>query len=453
MPGRGEIEAMASWMLDQANSYSDVKGADLLYFFSESHSLSLLDGVPEENSAGTSGGIGLRLIGNDGRQGVAYGNNLSWGALRDILEWSHDNCLASEPEEGISLYSGPIERGDDLLEQYDDEIAGSITGKTRMDACLEMTETARSRDGRVISVRAASWGDGVGESFYASTAGVSGWKRSTSVSCGIAVVMGEGDSFEMGSYGKSERRMKDVNWIEYARLAVSRTARIISGKPLPTGKYILLLEPEISAALIDEIGDLFCASDVHKGHSMMKGKLGEQIAGNALTLIDDARLPGRMGSSMFDGEGAPTGRTVLIESGFAKNYLYNLRYAAKDGVPSTGNASRSLASLPDVGASNLVLAPGQEPADSIIKGVPNGFLVVELMGMHTLNHVSGDFSLGAKGVRVKNGELCEPVAGVTISGNLIDILKKITAIGGDLEFFGSTGASTIVVEDVAVAGS
>jgi PmbA protein len=160
-----------------------------------------------------------------------------------------------------------------------------------------------------------------------------------------------------------------------------------------------------------------------------------------------------MGSEMFDGEGVPTGRTVLIESGFAENYLYNLQYAAKDGVPSTGNASRSLAGLPDVGASNLILTPGRESADSLFKRVQDGFLVAELMGMHTLNHVSGDFSLGAKGVRVKNGEFCGPVAGVTISGNLIDILKKITAIGSDLEFFGSTGASTIVVEDVAVAGS
>jgi PmbA protein len=450
--GRGEVEALASWLLDRAKSFSDVEGADVLYFFSESHSLSLLDGEPEENSSGVSGGIGIRVIGQNGRQGVAYGNNFSWEAMRDLLEWSRANCLLAEPEDGIRLYSGSMERDDSSLEQYDDDIL-SIKPELRMNACAEMTSAARSMDSRVVSVRAASWGDGDGETFYASSEGVSGWKRSTSVSCGVAVVLQDGESFEMGSYGKGERRLRDIDFASYSRLAVERTARILGGKPLATGKYTLLLDPEISASLVDEVGELFCASDVHRGRSMMKGKLGARVAGDVLTLTDDARLPARMGSSMFDGEGAPTGRTVLIDSGVASAYLYNLQYASKDGTITTGNASRSLASLPDVGTSNLVLTPGGESRDSLIRSTDDGFLVLELMGLHTLNPVSGDFSLGAKGVRVKNGALGGAVAGVTISGNLLELLKKVTAVGSDLEFFGATGAPTIVVEDVAVAGS
>jgi PmbA protein len=450
--GSGEVEALASWLLDRATSLGDIEAADVLYFFSESHSLSLLDGEPEENSCGVSGGIGLRVIGPGGRQGVAYGNNFSWDAMRDLLEWSRSNCLSSEPEEGIGLYSGLIERDDSRLEQFDSAVA-SITPELRMNACREMTGIARSIDPRVVSVRAASWGDGVGESFYASSAGVHGWKFSSSVSCGAAVVMQDGDLFEMGSYGKGERYLSDLDFHRYARLAVERTSRILGGKPLVTGKYTLLLDPEISASLVDEVGELFCASDVHRGRSMMKGKLGAQVTGDVFTLTDDARLPRRMGSSLFDGEGAPTGRTVIIDSGVANSYLYNLQYAAKDGVATTGNASRNLASLPDVGTSNLVLTPGSEPRDSLIRSVGDGFLVLELMGLHTLNPVSGDFSLGAKGVRIENGALGGPVAGVTISGNLLELLKKITALGSDVEFFGATGAPTIVVEDVAVAGN
>jgi PmbA protein len=449
---REEVEALASWLLDRAVSYSEVTGADVLYFFSESHSLSLLDGAPEENSSGVSGGIGLRLIGEGGRQGVAYGNNFSRGAMNNMLDWSRANCLASEPEEGITLYSGPI--AEDLdLDQYDASVAVAVTPEMRMNACLEMTREARARDPRIVSVRSASWGDGVGESFYASTAGVCGWKRATSISCGTAVVLQDGESFEMGAYGKGERHLEDVDFLSYAAQAVDKTTRILGGKPLKTGKYTLLLDPEVSASLIDEIGELFCASDVHRGRSLMKGKLGTRIAGKAVTLVDDARLPRRLGSSSFDGEGAPTGRTVLIESGAASSYLYNLQYAAKDGVASTGNASRSLSSLPDVGTSNLILSPGAESADSLLRGTENGFWVLELMGLHTLNPVSGDFSLGAKGLHVKNGVPGAPVAGVTISGNLLDMLQKITAVGSDLEFFGSSGASTVVVEDVAVAGN
>lgn len=450
---RAEAEALASWLLDKSAASPDVAGADVVYFSSESHSLSLLDGEPEENVSGVSGGISLRVIGKDGRQGVAYGNNFSRRSLENIIEWSLENLRASEPEKDIALFCGPTDSDESALDLFDDAVAGSITRDKRMKACLEMTDAARSRDSRIVSVRSASWSDGVAESFYASSAGVSGWKRSTHVSCGAAVVMRDGDSLEMGAYGKGESHLADIRYREYAELAVGKTAMLLGGKPLRTGKYTLLLPPEISAALVDEIGDLFCASIIHKGHSLMKGKLGVQIAGSAVTLMDDARLPRGAGSSAFDGEGVPTGQTTLIDSGVAANYLYNLQYAARDGVVSTGSATRGLGSLPDVGTSNLVLRPGLHSFQSLRTGVRNGFLVLELMGLHTLNPVSGEFSLGAKGVRLKDGLLAEPVAGVTISGNLIDILKKITAVGSDLEFFGDAGAPSIVVEDVVVAGN
>lgn len=450
---REEVEALAAWMLDCMKTRRDVIGADLVYFFSESNSLSLRDGEPEENNYGVSGGIGIRVIGSNGRQGVAYGNNFSRNALENMMDWSAVNAANAEPEEGIGLYAGHIEPDDGQLEQFDPAIQEGVAQTTRMNQCLQMTETARSRDARVVSVRSASWADGLGESFYASSAGLSGWKRSTSVSCGVSVVLNDGDSYELGGYGKAERNLNDLDALSYARLAVDKTTRILGGSPLSTGKYTLILEPEISASLIDEIGELFCASDIHKGRSMMKGKLGSSVSGACVTLVDDARLPRRMGSALFDGEGVPTGKTKLIDMGIAQNYLYNMQYAAKDGVASTGNASRSLAGLPDVGTSNLVLLPGCDSQETLIGNAKKGFLVLELMGLHTLDPVSGDFSLGAKGIEICNGILGAPVAGVTIAGNLFDLMNRIVAVGSDLEFFGSTGAPTIVVEDVAVAGN
>jgi PmbA protein len=440
-------------MLDRAAALDGVHGADVLYFFSRSHSLSLRDGEPEENASGVSGGIGIRCIGENGRQGVAYGNNLSRAALSSMIDWSRANCVSSEPEEGISLYGGPLDDDDAFLEQCDETIVDGIASDERMRECLDMTGEARGRDDRVVSVRAAAWGDGYAESYFASTSGISGWRRATSASCGVAVVLKDGESFEMGYFGNSARRLGDLDGRLYARKSVDRTIAVLGGHPLPTGKYTVLLDPEISASLVEEIGDLFCASDIHKGRSMMKGRLGELVASSVITLLDDARLPRRMGSAVFDGEGVPTGRTVLIESGVAKNYLYNLQYASKDGVTSTGSASRGLGSLPDVGTSNLVLSPGLKSRESLVSEVSNGFLVYEFMGLHTLDPISGDFSLGAKGVRITGGELGEPVAGVTIAGNLLDLMKRITAVGSDLEFFGAVAAPTVMVEDVSVAGS
>jgi PmbA protein len=435
-----------------AKGKNDILGADVMYVFGESHSLSLLDGHPEENSCGVSGGICIRTIAPDGRQGVAFGNNFSRAALSEMAEWSHANCLASEPDEGISLYSGEISDDASPLQLCDEKIARGVPQEFRVTTCLEMTDAARARDSRVVSVRAAHWGDGTAESYYASTSGVCLWRLGTVASCGVTVVLQDGESYEMGAYGHSMRHIENLEGVEYARLAVDKTIKVLGGRPLPTGKYTLVLDPEVSASIIDEIGDMFCASEIHKGRSLMAGRLGHEVSGSCITLVDDARLPRRLGTALFDGEGVPTGRTVLIDSGVANAYLYNLQHAAKDGVESTGNAFRSLSSLPDVGTSNLVLKPGSESQESLIKSVDKGFFVTELLGFHTINPVSGDFSLGAKGVQINNGAAGAPVTGVTIAGNLIEFLKKITSVGSDLEFFGSTGASTIVVEDITVAG-
>jgi PmbA protein len=259
------------------------------------------------------------------------------------------------------------------------------------------------------------------------------------------VVLRDGESYEMGSYGLAGRFTGDLDAANIARSAVDRTLRILGGKPLPTGKYTLFLEPEVTVSIVEEIGEMFCASEVRKGRSLMEGRLGQSVAGRAVTLVDDARLPRGLGSSPFDREGVPTGRTVLIDSGVANAYMYNLQYAAKDGTNSTGNAGGGLSALPDVAPSNLILKPGGDSPEDMMKNIGRGFLVTELMGLHTINCVSGEFSLGAKGVFIENGSPCGAVAGVTIADNLISFLKKITSVGNDLVFFGSAGAPSVVV--------
>lgn len=449
---RDDMESLASWTLEKIRKVSDIAGADFMYSTGRSVSLSLRDGEPEENTSGSSGAVGIRVIAHDGRQGTAASNSVDRMAIEELISWACANCRSAEKDTEVILYDGEMDDDQTSLDMFDDRIANGASAEERHAVCMEMTSVARARDKRVVSVRAASWSEGVGEHFYASSTGVSGWRCGTSVSCGVVVAIGDGEKYELGSYGKSKRYISDIESVRYAELAVDKTIRVLGGKPVATGKYSLILEPEIASSIIDEIGDLFCASDVHKGRSLMKGMIGKCVASACLTLTDDARLPRISGSDVFDGEGVPTGKTVLIKDGIAENYLYNLQYAARDGVKSTGNAYRSLGGIPDIAPSNLVVSPGSKNKKEILSSVDNGILVTELMGLHTLNPVSGEFSLGAKGVRVVKGEMCEPVSGVTIAGNLIDLLKHISAIGSDLEFFGSVGAPTMLVEGIAVAG-
>jgi PmbA protein len=181
--------------------------------------------------------------------------------------------------------------------------------------------------------------------------------------------------------------------------------------------------------------------------------MGEKIASEAVTLIDDGTLSGKPGSTPFDGEGVPTTRTVLLSGGKVQSFLNDLKYAKKDGVTPTGNAVRSPGSIPEAGLSNLYLEGGSGSARSFLETPQKRLFITDLMGVHTIDPVSGDYSLGAKGALYKSGELVQPVSGVTVAGNLLELLMKIVAVGDDLRFFGDMGGCSVVIEDVPVAGS
>ncbi|HQA54526.1 MAG TPA: metallopeptidase TldD-related protein, partial [Synergistaceae bacterium] len=300
--------------------------------------------------------------------------------------------------------------------------------------------------------RSASWNDGWGASFYCTTTGLAGWERGSSASCVVTVIADDGTNTEIGGYGLESRRLDELDIKKTALRAVRKTVSALGGKPIRTGPYTIVIDPETAASLVEVIGDLFCAPEIHKGRSMMKDRLGEKVASSCVTLIDDGRIPWKAGTSSWDSEGVPTGRTVLIEGGIAGSYLYNLQYAWKDGVASTGNACRGMSSLPEVGNTNVLLQAGCESSEKIISGIGSGLLITDLMGLHTIDTVSGDFSVGAKGHLIEKGKITKPVSGVTIASNLKNLLNNIVAVGSDLEFFGSTAAPTLVVEDIVVAG-
>jgi PmbA protein len=376
-------------------------------------------------------------------------NRFDRGSLEDLIAWSDSNCRAAEPEEGIGLYEG---RAGSVPLELEDPAVFELRPEDRVSRCLAMTEAARSADDRVASVRSAVWHDGWGELFYASTTGSAAWDRGTSAGCGLSVVLRDGEAIEMGGFGDEGRRLANLDPEAIALEAVQRTALVLGGTPLKTDRYDLLLDPAVAAALLDEVGELFCASNVHRGRSLMAGRLGAVVASSLLTLEDDGRLPGRVGTSPFDGEGVPTGRTSLIVGGQAQAYLYNLQYARKDKVPPTGNACRGLSSIPDVATTNLICSPGDVSGEGLREKIRRGFYVTELMGLHTIDTTSGDFSLGAKGARIDRGELAGPVAGVTIAGNLLDLLRSLSAVGSDLRFFQDVAAPSLVMADVAVGG-
>jgi PmbA protein len=451
IPERREAESIAEWLIEAALARGAVM-ADVLYSAGTSAHFSLRDGSPEKDTQGASFRIGCRAIDSQGRQGVADMNSLSRDVLENLIDACMANCRASEPEQDLYLFSGePPEREEPPL--FDSAVE-SIDHEERQRRCMEMSGLAAASDRRVVSVRQASWGDGFGETMYLSSENRLRWYRDSFTACSVTVVMEEGENLEMGGASGESRRADGVDHLLAAREAVERTALTLGGLPERTGRYSIVFDPEAAASLVESVGDLFMSSAVYKNRSLLKGRMGDQIGSESMSIIDDGTLPWGIGSAPWDGEGVPTGRTLLLDRGRVTSFLYNLKYARRFGAAPTGNASRSPGSLPGVGSTNLFLLPGSRGLNEILQDNEGGILVSEMMGVHTIDPVSGDFSLGIKGALIGGGgTLTKPVAGMTIAGNLLEFLGAVAEVGKDLRFFGDIGGCPVVARDVSMAGS
>jgi PmbA protein len=261
-------------------------------------------------------------------------------------------------------------------------------------------------------------------------------------------------------FSNSRTTRKLENPEEIGKIAAQRTLKRLGARQVKTQKAPVVFSAEIARGII---GNIFSAAEgdaIYRNASFFSGQLGEMVAGENITVVDDGTMVfdeggmriGGFGTSPFDGEGLPTRRTVLVERGVLKNYVMNTYTARKLGMKSTGNASRGLAGNPGTGAGNFFLEPGTLTPEQVIGDVKSGLYVTEVMGFG-VNLVTGDYSQGASGMWIENGEIAFPVEEITIAGNLKDMYKNIVAIGNDLVFRGASAAPTIRVEGMTIAGA
>ncbi len=243
---------------------------------------------------------------------------------------------------------------------------------------------------------------------------------------------------------------------EIGKIAAQRTLRRMGARPVKTQRVPVVFSPEIARSIIGNIFEAANGDAIYRHASFFDEMLGQRVAGENVTVVDDGTIVrdgiGGFGTSPFDGEGLPTRRTVLVERGVLKNYVMNAYTARKLGLKSTGNASRGLAGNPGIGAGNFFLEPGVLTPAEVLAPIKQGLYVTETMGFG-VNLVTGDYSQGAAGLWIENGELAYPVEEITIAGNLKHMYQNITAIGNDLVFRGASAAPTICVEGMTIAGA
>ena len=415
--------------------------------FSVSVRLGAIDTLTEADSSA----LGLRVV-VDGRQSSVSTSDYRESSLDALVDEALTLARVTSVDESADLPDASMmatELPD--LELFDTAIAGLSTDE-RIDMALRAESAARDVGPRITNFDRGGFGTTVGRTVFANSLGFAGSYDSTLISLSAIPVATDGEHMQRDYWYDMRRSLAEMETPEsIGQKAALRTLRRLGARKVETCDVPVVFEPTIARDLLGTIFSACSGESVYRKASLYADSLGEIVASSILSVIDDGRVAKGIGSRPFDGEGLPTRRTAVIRDGVLENFLLNTYTGRKLGKPSTGNASRGIVGQASVGSGNLFIEPGVQGPDEIIRSVKRGFLVTELMGFG-VNIVNGDYSRGAAGLWIEDGEIAYPIEEVTIAGNLKDMLAGIEMIGNDLEFRGRMAAPTIRIAKMTVSG-
>jgi len=423
--------------------------ADALYVGERSSSVQVRLG--EIDSVGASEGeqIGLRLFVGQ-RSATAASSDLSDEALGVLVE----RCLAMAKEAPEDPYAGLAPR--ELLHRG--ELPALDSNDDVQPDPADLRARALEAEGAALAVEGVTNSSGAGASAsessiaLATSDGFSGAYRSTGHGCSAGVVAGAGASMQRDHAWHSARHLDDLDpAAEIGRRAGERAvSRLNPMRPKP-GKYPVLFDPRVSSTLLGHFSGAITGSAIARRTSFLQDKLGERVFAKGVTIIDDPlRLRG-LRSRPFDGEGVAVARKELVSNGLLNSWIAESASARQLGIEPTGHAARGVGGAPGASPSNLYLAAGKRSRDKLLAAFPEAVLIIELIGQG-VNGVTGDYSRGAVGFMVRNGAIAEPVAEITVAGNLIDMFATIEP-GDDLEFRRGIDAPTLLIPEMTVAAA
>ena len=401
-----------------------------------------------------SRGVGVRVV-VDGRLGYAWAADPNDEEARELLTLARASALHTTPDEANVL---PAAADAQALPGLYRRTASEMPSESKVALALELERAAISTTPEVRKVEDVVYADAVSRVAVASTTGVDSTYERTDCWCVVSVLAERNGETQTGFSFRVAREPAELAWEEAAAEAARRGARLLGGVKPKTERVPVLLDPWAAASFFGVLASALSAEEVQKGRSLFAALLGEEVASDALSLIDDGRLQDGPDAAPFDDEGVPTGRTPLIERGVLRGFLHNTQTARRENAHSTGNASRpSYRGTPGVAPTNLFVQPGPDDAAALLRRAGRAVYVQEVSGVHSgANPVSGEFSVGATGLFVEGGSLGEPLREMTIGSTIPEILKSIVATGSDLRFFpgaGAIGTPTLLVGEMMVAGT
>ncbi len=395
-------------------------------------------------------GLAIRLI-QDKRLGFSYTTSLHTDAIQKAVEAASAVAKFMPQDENVGLFSF----GSSVYPNVDSfDVKGqTVPMAQKIELAKELESETRKSDRRITGVRAATLTDTSYEVHLVDSNGEHIEHRTTLYGASVTCKAEESGDSQMGGDFGFANYLDQLDVKTVGRQAADYATELLGAGSAPTLSCPAILRNSVVAELVDFLSASFSAEEMDKGRSMLAGKHGSRIFSEFVHLIDDGLMPGGYATSPFDGEGVPSSKTVLVDGGFLSGALYDGYYARKCGKDPTGNAMRGIKAPPSIGFSNLYMQKGRKSELQLMDGISKGILITDLMGVHTANPVTGDFSLGASGILIEHGKLTRPVRGFAVAGNVLELFRKMTDIGSDLRFFGNVGAPSVRVSELSVGGA
>jgi PmbA protein len=399
----------------------------------------------------TDRGFGLRVL-IDGKQASVSGSDFSNDAIQSLIREAIELARATSPDDSAGLpEAAELATGELLdLDLYDPMI-DELSAEAKIELAIKAEEAARAYSPLIVNFDGGGFDSASGRMILANSLGFAGEYSGTSCSIATVPVARENGKMQRDYWYDVRRRLNELDTPEQVGIiAAKRTLRKLGARSVSTQTVPVVFEPNVARELLGDIFQAISGESIFRKASFLVGQLGEPVASHKLTVIDDGTKKGGLGSRPFDGEGLPTRRTVVLHKGVLQSYLLNTYTARKLGLRSTANASRGLVGAPGVESGNLYIEPGEHSPEQIIGSISKGFLLTELIGFG-VNIVNGDYSRSASGIWIENGELRFPVQGVTIAGNLKEMMNGIQMVGNDLEFRGSVVSPTLLIDHMMIS--
>jgi PmbA protein len=427
-----------------------VKKFEIFLLNSQSLSIEVKNQEVDSYHLSEENALALRVI-QDQRMGFSYSTQMSKESIAKVLEDAVNGSSNSAQDELYNFPGAGMKALPDLA-IFDSRLF-EVSKKEKIEKTMLLEKSVISFDPRIRKVRKCSYGESCFTGTIVNSEGVDSSQSKSLISASVMAVAEDGNDSQSGwdydfSYFFDQLKVEKIG-----RGAAGRALEMLGARRGKSVKCPVILDNFSAAQFLEVLDSSFLADSVQKHKSLLQGKVGEEVFSSVLDIFDDGLYPGGAATSCFDGEGVLHQSTPLVREGVLKGFLYDTYCARKEGVASTGNSSRgSFRVTPSVGISNLFIGKSDTSLDELIAALDRGILVTDVMGIHTANPISGDFSIGVAGFLVEGGKRSFPLKGMALSGNLIDLFKKVRQVGSDLRFLGNVGSPSLLLAPMDVSG-